>query len=193
MRFFYVLPFSTTEALIEYTIFSNALLQQKEYQEALRDYINNVLHISEYEILDEEKGVIPMTDYPFQRKAGERIMNIGTRGGLVKPSSGYAFKRMQQDAKAIVYSLEEYGTPFEITKSPSRYFFYDVLLLQILYRQGEKMKTIFSQLFQKNPIMRIFRFLDENASLIEDLALIGSLPPLPFLKALVRVYLFKKI
>ena len=193
LRFFYILPFSKNEAMIEYTIFSATLLSQAEYEQAIRIYIRDVLGIKEYSILFEETGVIPMTDFPFQRKDNERVMNIGTRGGLVKPSSGYAFKRMQRDALAIVSSLETYGNPFQIKKSPSRYFFYDRLLLQILFRQGEKMKRIFSQLFQKNPIMRIFLFLDEDASLGEDLALITSLPPFPFLKALLRVYVLRKI
>ena len=193
LRFFYILPFTKNEAMIEYTIFSATLLSQAEYEQAIRIYIRDVLGIEEYSILFEETGVIPMTDYPFQRKDNERVMNIGTRGGLVKPSSGYAFKRMQRDAQAIVSSLETYGNPFQIKKSPSRYFFYDRLLLQILLRQGEKMKRIFSQLFQKNPIMRIFLFLDEDASLGEDLALITSLPPFPFLKALLRVYVLRKI
>ncbi len=193
LRFFYILPFSSTEAMIEYTIFSATLLTYAEYEEELRSYIKNILGIDQYLILSEESGVIPMTDYPFQRKAGERIMNIGTRGGLVKPSSGYAFKRMQQDARAIVSALEQFDDPFKIQKSPNRYHFYDVLLLQILFRQGGEMKNIFSKLFQNNPIMRVFRFLDEDATLREDIALIASLPPLPFLRALVRVCLLKKI
>ncbi|MDO9084657.1 MAG: lycopene cyclase family protein [Anaerolineaceae bacterium] len=193
LRFFYILPFSKNEAMIEYTIFSAALLTEAEYEEAMRIYIKNNLGIDNYSILFEESGVIPMTDYPFQRKAGKRVMNIGTRGGLVKPSSGYAFKRMQRDAREIVSALEQYDNPFKIRKSPGRYLFYDILLLQILFRQGDKMKNIFSKLFQKNPIMRVFRFLDEDATIWEDISLIASLPPLPFLQALVRVYLMKKI
>jgi len=100
---------------------------------------------------------------------------------------------MQRDACAIVSALEQYDDPFKIQKSPARYHFYDILLLQILFRQGSKMKNIFSKLFQNNPIMRVFRFLDEDATLSEDIALIASLPPLPFLRALVRVFLLKKI
>jgi len=193
LRFFYILPFSETEAMIEYTIFSEALLTPKEYAAAIKVYIEKNLKVENYLILTQENGVIPMTDYPFQRKAGQRIMNIGTRGGLVKPSSGYAFKRMQRDAQAIVYALEQFDDPFRIRTTPARYHFYDVLLLQILFRQGGKMKNIFSKLFQNNPIMRVFRFLDEDARLQEDVSLITSLPPFPFLRALFRVYLLKKI
>ena len=193
LRFFYILPFSKNVALVEYTIFSDALLTIEEYETAIRTYLKNNLRIENFSILSEETGVIPMTDYPFKRKAGNRVMNIGTRGGLVKPSSGYAFKRMQTDARKIVNALEQFGDPFKIKKSPARYRFYDILLLQILFRQGGKMKHIFSKLFQNNPIMRVFRFLDEDASVWQDIALIASLPPLPFLKALIKVYILKKI
>jgi lycopene beta-cyclase len=193
LRFFYVLPFSETRALVEYTIFSPALLPDEEYDAALRAFIRGRLGIEQYTVDFVEHNWIPMTDYPFARRAGARIMNIGTKGGLVKPSTGYAFKRMQRDALAIVASLVQYGNPFQIARSPRRYWFYDRLLLQILYRQGQKMKPIFVQLFARNPIARIFHFLDEDAAPGQDLALIASLPPWPFLKALLRVMILKKI
>ena len=128
-----------------------------------------------------------------QEDLDRELVALVGKGGLVKPSTGYAFKRMQRDAQAIVASLVQYGNPFQITHSPRRYWFYDRLLLQILYRQGQKMKPIFVQLFARNPIARIFHFLDEDAPLAQDLALIASLPPWPFLKALFRVMILKKI
>lgn len=193
LRFFYVLPFSTTRALVEYTIFSADLLKPAEYSSAMRSYLREHFGVTDFNIQHTEHAWIPMTDYPFQRRAGPRVMNIGTRGGLVKPSTGYAFKRMQQDARAIVQSLVENGHPFNGRRAPARYRFYDTLLLQILLRQGHLMKPIFEQLFRRNPIHRVFHFLDEDASLPQDIALIASLPPAPFLRALLRVYLRRKV
>lgn len=193
LRFFYVLPFSPTRALVEYTIFSSDLLERDAYDAALREFLAEKLEIVDYRVDFVEHNWIPMTDYPFQRRAGARIMNIGTKGGLVKPSTGYAFKRMQRDARAIVASLVQHGDPFQVRPSPGRYQFYDSLLLQIILRQGNLMKPIFTQLFDRNPIMRIFRFLDDDASIFEDLALIALLPPLPFLRALVRTKVLQKI
>lgn len=193
LRFFYVLPFSSTRALVEYTIFSPDLLEQAEYEQAMRAYLRGRFGLEEFAIHHTEHNWIPMTDYPFQRRAGPRVMNIGTRGGLVKPSTGYAFKRMQQDARAIVQSLVQQGHPFNGRQAPARYRFYDTLLLQILLRQGHLMKPIFEQLFRRNPIHRVFDFLDEDATLPQDLALIASLPPAPFLRALLRVYLLRTL
>lgn len=193
LRFFYVLPFSRNRALVEFTIFSSSLLTDEEYDAGLRDYIQGQLGLTGYTIHAEEKGSIPMSDYPFRRKAGNRILNIGTKGGLVKPSTGYAFQRMQRDARAVVDSLVRHGDPFHMPAAPARYRFYDTLLLQILLRQGSKMKPIFVKMFARNPIQRIFHFLDEDARFIDDLRVILSLPPGPFLQALWRVKVLRKL
>jgi lycopene beta-cyclase len=134
-----------------------------------------------------------MTDRPFPRKVGQRVMAVGTRGGLVKPSSGYAFLRIQLDSAAIVRSLSDYGHPFAVRPSPWRYRLFDSIMLQVMFRQGDRMKSIFTSLFQNNPIQRIFRFLDEAAPLPENLQLLASLPSTPFLKALIRLKLLGRI
>lgn len=185
--FFYVLPLSPREALIEYTIFSDFLLPSEIYDEKLKQYIHDILLIHEYTILEVENGVIPMTDFPFQRKLGNRILAIGTRGGLIKPSSGYAFSRIQNDSAAIVRSLEKFGHPFCIPRSPSRYQWFDSILLEVLYRDGKAACPIFLDLFQKNPIERVFRFLDETGGIAENLQILASLPTLPFIRALIRL------
>ncbi|BAJ63521.1 lycopene cyclase family protein [Anaerolinea thermophila] len=192
-QFFYTLPFNENRALVEYTFFTPTLLSDEEYQRGLETYLKNVLRLDTYEIHDVEKGVIPMTDHPLPRRGGRRVMNIGTRGGRVKPSSGYAFARILRDSREIVRSLEKYGTPFRVPASPRRYAWYDRLLLQILYRQPQTGKAIFTALFKNNPPQRIFRFLDEEGSLLENIRLIASLPPVPFLKALLQVNFLRKI
>ncbi len=45
------------------------------------------------------------------------------------------------------------------------------------------MQPIFTALFKNNPSQRIFRFLDESAAPGEDMRILTSLPPLPFLSA----------
>jgi lycopene beta-cyclase len=192
MRFLYVLPFSRRRALVEYTIFSADLLAPQEYETALKDYLGGVLGLSSYRVLSEENGMIPMTDQPFRRKASPHVLNIGTKGGLVKPSSGYAFARMQRDALAVAASLGRFGHPFAIPRSPGRYRLYDSILLQLMYRRGGLMKPIFTRLFKRNPIQRIFHFLDEDASLWQDAALIASLPPGPFLGALLKLAITRR-
>ncbi|PKO14002.1 MAG: Lycopene cyclase [Chloroflexi bacterium HGW-Chloroflexi-10] len=193
MRFFYVLPLSKRQALVEYTLFSAEVLEMGAYRKALSDYLRDVLHLKIYRVLEEEMGVIPMTDHPLPRQLGQRVLAIGTRGGRVKPSSGYAFKRIQEDSISIVTSLEQFGHPFVNSQSPGRYRLFDSIMLQVMLRNGGMMSAIFTKLFQNNSIQRIFAFLDERNTILQDLRLIASLPWLPFLRALWRIRVLKKI
>lgn len=192
-RFVYTLPFSTREAMVEYTLFSADLLAPPQYRKALETYLSDQLGITEYEILDEESCVIPMTDESFPRAAGKKIMRIGTRGGRVKASTGYAFLRIQQDSAAIVRSMIERGTPFHNRRPPRRYHTFDAMLLQILFRRGERGKEVFTALFTRNPVSRIFRFLDEVGTVRENLLLMATVPWFLFIRAWFAIRFSKRV
>jgi lycopene beta-cyclase len=183
MRFIYVLPYEPRRALVEFTLFSTDLLANDAYEQALQTYIEQQLHVTHFRLLATEKASIPMTDQPFNRRAGARILNIGTRGGRVKPSSGYAFLRIQHDSAAIVRSLDKFKHPFAIPSSPGRFRLVDSILLQILKNRPELSVRVFTDLFRKNPIQRLLRFMDESASLPETLQVMASVPQLPFMHA----------
>lgn len=102
----YVLPTSTNTALIEYTLFTEELLQDELYNVALKKYIAEQLKIGDYEILHEEKGVIPMTTKHFPYAKGRNIY-IGIAGGQAKASSGYAFKFIQKRTAALIQALKK--------------------------------------------------------------------------------------
>jgi lycopene beta-cyclase len=182
MCFLYVLPISRTRGLVEYTLFSRDLLPLDAYKSALQRYLEEVLGVTRYHIMEEERGIIPMTDHPVRRRVGDRVMDIGTRGGRVKPSSGYAFSRIQRDAEAIVASLVRYEHPFDVPDTPGRYRLFDATMLQVLERHGERGAEVFLDLFEKNPIARIFRFLDETSGLQEDLRLMATVPRWLFIR-----------
>ncbi|MBK9714927.1 MAG: Lycopene cyclase [Kouleothrix sp.] len=182
-RFFYVLPFSPRRALVEFTAFSDERFSHDEYAAALSDYLASTLGITSYRVVDEEQGVIPATDHPFPRQVGRRVMTIGTKGGRVKPTTGYAFVRIQQDTAAIVRSLLENGHPFDVPEDSRRYRLLDAIMLEMMDHYGEELKPIFSTMFERNPIDRILRFLDEEGSPLENLQLIATLPPWQFVQA----------
>jgi lycopene beta-cyclase len=182
MRFFYVLPFSERRALVEYVT-----LSRDDYDQALKTYLETALGIKDYRILGREAGISPLTDYPFPRRMGRHVMTIGTPAGRIKPSSGYAFTRIQKDSAAIVQSLLRASHPFDVPDDPGLYRLCDALMLEVMSRHGQDIKPIFSTMFKNNPIQRIFRFLDETTSAWENLLLIASMPPGPFLQAWFRV------
>lgn len=193
LRYFSVLPFTRRRALVRYSLFSAELLKPHEYDRSISDYLENIRGIPLYRIASIENGIIPLTDRPLPRKLGERVMTIGTRAGLARPSSGQAFLRIQNDTRAIVESLVNYGHPFQIPQRPGRYRLFDTLMLQLMHRQGGRMKDLLIQLFEHNSIQSIFCFLDEQSGWDENLRLFRSLPAAPLLNALFRAKLLRKI
>lgn len=187
-RFMYLLPVSSTESLIEYTLFSARLLPREEYESEIRSYMDRFYPDVAYEVVETEDGIIPMTEQPFPRRGGQRIMYTGTKGGRVKASTGFAFHRTQEDSERIVRSLVQTGSPFHEEQPPRRYQTFDAMLLSILHRRGEyAAKTVFVDLFEKNPLPRLWRFLDERGTIAENIALMSTVPWGPFIAAWFRV------
>lgn len=189
-RFMYVLPNSKTEALVEYTLFSEKLLSKEEYENEIKIYLEK-LGINQYEIVEKEQGSIPMTSYPFWKKNTKRVLNIGTAGGWTKASTGYTFKNSDKNSSKLVdfiYASEVSGLlMMKAFYKKNRFWFYDLLLLDILYRHNELGSSIFSSLFRKGNPALIFKFLDEETSFLEDVKVILKCPKIPFIKALFRV------
>ncbi len=104
-HFFYVLPFSEHHALVESVYCTTTPVSWEACKQATDTHLENGLGITTYRLKREEQGISPLTDWPFPRQRGKHIMTIGTKGGMVKPSTGYAFLRIQQDSAAIVRSL----------------------------------------------------------------------------------------
>lgn len=183
--FCYVLPFSPTRALVEYTLFTRDLLQPEAYDEALKSYIDENITKENYTIEESEFGVIPMTNFPFQPFEGN-IINIGTAGGQTKPSSGYTFQFIQKYTKNIVDMLIATGKPFVPAENASRFSFYDSTLLQILDRKKVEGKKLFTDLFRHGDVQTVLKFLDNETSFREDINIMRRLPKGKFAMAAIR-------
>ena len=188
-QFMYELPFSSTEALVEITRFSEYRLTRDEADAALSDYMGKK-NIS-YQILEEEEGAIPMTpQFDMQQKylnAQTRLIYLGTLGGAIKPTTGYGFRRMQAYGKALAEALKQ-QKPLPTMRRARRFRFYDHLLLQILSRYPNRGKAVFQRLFETQPVPRILRFLDEETNLWEEILIFIRLPIRLFLRSLTSYY-----
>ncbi|MCS7018860.1 MAG: lycopene cyclase family protein [Cytophagales bacterium] len=189
--FFYILPYDKNVALVEYTGFSRDLLPETEYDHELQNYLHNRLQLVDYEVEETEFAVIPMTDFRFESRKG-RIIRIGVQGGMSKPSTGYAFIRIQRQVEKIIKSLQTSSTPFYNEAFRPQFRIYDAMLLNIMHREGWQIAHIFSAMFRRNPIERILRFLDEQTHLGEDLLIMASVPPLPFLESIYNLIFRRK-
>jgi len=186
--FVYVLPLDTNRALIEYTLFTEKLLPTEKYNNELRDYVSRFMQLRQYTIEEEEFGIIPMTNtrFPFYQNG---IYNIGTAGGQTKASTGYTFQFIQKQSLLIVEHLERNQSLMDITSTHARFRFYDSVLLQLLVNKIPEGHEIFTRLFRCNKASAIFKFLDNETSLREELRIISSLQFAPFLKAAIQQFI----
>ncbi|MGB0199303.1 MAG: lycopene cyclase family protein, partial [Flavobacteriaceae bacterium] len=179
-RFMYVLPVSATEALIEYTLFSKELLPKDEYKNALHAYLADK-NITEYEVVEEEFGRIPMTCYPFSQHNTRRLLHIGSAGGWTKASTGFTFQNINRKTQALVAHLAE-NKPLKSFNKKNRFWFYDLLFLDVLAAHNSRGAALFSRMFQKNKPEAIFSFLDDKSSWIQELNIMRSFPTWLFVK-----------
>jgi lycopene beta-cyclase len=190
-RFVYVLPFSTCEALVEMTVFSPTIYPDTVYDTVLQDYMNEHYPNTKFTIENTEQGAIPMTDALFSRLGTEGEVLLGTAAGMVKASTGYAFKRITKDSRQLAEDENMSQKPRWAT-SKGRFRFYDRLLLGILKDEPLKGSVIFEALFKKMSMRTIFKFLDEDTHLWEEIKLFSKLPFTPFLKQIYRQWTLRK-
>ncbi len=182
--FFYTLPFSSNEALVEATYLDRPSLVPANANAALCDWLETLTAGSAYRIEFRERGVLPMGPArgidPDPRHT--RHQRIGIAGGRVKASSGYAFLRIQRQSRAIANALAQGRVPpkhFE----PGRYRLLDSIFLAALLRRQEAAPDYFLQLFRNVPPDVLVRFLSESGSASETLQVTLALPKLPFAAA----------
>lgn len=191
-RFIYILPFDEHTALVEYTLFSEKLLDKEEYDSELKKYIAEQLQLAEYKIIEEEFGIIPMSDATAQEFPGKYLVRIGTAGGYTNAATGYTFQNTQQKLKRLVESLEKTGSPK--TKENwfnGRFRFYASVLLNVLEQKRHPAADIFARLYRKNPPARVFSFLDGDTNLWGELKLMNTVPKVKFLVAVGAVIVRK--
>lgn len=178
VNFIYVLPYSENEALVESTSFSRNGSNRRTHLAALKEYISE--HFGDdYEIKSEESGELPMTTAKFPTKISERIFAIGIAGGNARPSSGYAFQRIQRHTSKIARAIID-KKEFPQNFAPSKYDLFDKIFLEAIADSPRCGKDYFMKMFGKVSADSLIRFLLDESSLSDDLAMVAAMPKLKF-------------
>ncbi|MDT0691549.1 lycopene cyclase family protein [Salegentibacter sp. F188] len=183
--FTYILPETKKKALVEFTFFTPFIAEDHVYDEMLKQYLSEVIEIKDYKIISVESGFIPMTDFPFEEINRKEITKIGTGGGWVKPSTGYSFKSTEKKVDKIVDNIKR-GLPPGKDLINKKFRRYDAIFLDVLARHNEKGDSIFSKLYAKNSMENIFKYLDEETSLSEEMKIMFSLFGMEFIASFFR-------
>jgi lycopene beta-cyclase len=185
LRFLYVLPFSPTRALVEdTTIGPGGGPPEPEREALLRDWL--AVRAGEWTVDHVERGRIPMTDADFPARHGPRVHTVGTGAGAVRPSSGYAFARIQRHCRAVAEAVATGREP--PPASAARAKLLDRVFLQALRDDPAAFPEHFRRLVAGTPADAFARFMSDASTPADELRVIAALPKLPFAAAAARAF-----
>ncbi|MBC8138235.1 MAG: hypothetical protein H8F28_20335, partial [Fibrella sp.] len=194
IRFMYLLPISSREALVENTLLlptrggakdalapeENALAGRRE----IAAYMHSRYGLRDFTVSSEEQGMIPMTTRDFPLRTGANTFAIGLAGGAARPSSGYAFLRIQKRCQALAQSVTsgDWG-PLKRSRSPWRTAALDRVFLQAMQQNPGAVPGYFARMFARVPPDMLVRLLSDTASFRDCLGVIRVLPLGDFVRA----------
>lgn len=179
IHFIYVLPFAPDSALVETTYFTPETFGEDVYEADLRGYLDDRLGTGKWEVVDSERGVIPMSTRAYDARPGRRWCRIGVAAGLARPSTGYAFLAIQRFAERLAGRLAAARAPEQVTLPevrPARTLFLDRVYLSYLARFPDRAPEIMLRLFEATPADVLVRFLSETGTVADDLRVMRAMP-----------------
>jgi len=188
--FTYVLPFSSTKALIEFTSFGSQPYSKEDLLESLDKTVANYVRRKQFSIIRIESGLIPMglgtRHLTHNKKLPKSYVQVGVTAGSARPATGYTFQRIQAWAQECAKELQRTGLPISHTTDSFLLSKMDNIFLNVLKNNPEMGSSLFMDMFSKVSHPRLIRFLSDHGGILDYLAVVIALPPLPFLKEVFR-------
>ena len=181
--FVYVLPVTPTRALVEVTVFGAAPLAPKDLSDRLEAAIALRVGGASFTVLRSEHGILPMGLNAAPRAVHPSNVRVGLMAGGARPSTGYAFQRIQRWAGECAHSLVSCGEPTAHRPDPLALRLMDQIFLDVLRADPSRGAALFFSLFSRVDPARVIRFLSGSGSTIDGLAVVAAMPVPPFLRA----------
>jgi lycopene beta-cyclase len=181
--FLYVLPVTPTRALIELTVFGATPLGRRELSAQLDAEVAKRVGNSSFTTLRSEHGILPMGLNEVPQPVHRSYARVGVMAGGARPSTGYAFQRIQRWASECAFSLASRGYPIAHRPDPLPLRVMDRIFLDVLRADPVRGGAIFFSLFRGADPARVIRFLSGRGSVVDSLAVVMAMPFAPFLRA----------
>lgn len=185
LAFDYVLPLSPRHGLIEHTLLAPSPHDPAFLDEPC-DALVRKLCGTGARILRRERGWLPMGLPPSRPTPGPVIL-AGTPGGAVRPSSGYAFRRIQGWAARCADSLVSTGYPVTGALDPPARSLMDRIFLQALTDDMDRAADDFSRIAMALDGTGFARFMSDQPTSGDWARVIAGLPKSRYLKATMKV------
>ncbi|TQO20092.1 lycopene beta-cyclase [Rhodoglobus vestalii] len=183
LAFTYLLPISSTRALVEWTRFSAQPLPESELRAGLDETLER-LSLGNVPVVRTERGVLPMGRPPGTTPSLPGVVHAGVAGGALRATSGYAFLRIQRWAESCAQALLAGQAPVGHPAEPWARREMDRIFLQAVCAHPEKTADYFLSMAQRVAPQRFVRFLSDEATTSDYVSIIASLPFIPFLREL---------
>lgn len=178
LHFMYALPFTDRRALVEATYITPAAISEAQCEADIRGYLQRRHGLGEFTALFRERGQIAMTTAPTRPRSSPRVIHLGLRGGLAKPSTGYAFAAIQEFSAALAGRIvARPGQPVDPpAPRPATAVAMDRVFLSYVDRHPARAPALFVDLFEKLPPELLCRFLTDHAGPLDNLRVMASTP-----------------
>lgn len=182
VSFFYILPTSTREALVEHTTFSPSPMPKEYHLERCFEWLDH--HCSgEIHRGATEYGLIPMG---LQAAVPREGFVVGSNAGVVRPATGYAFVRAQQHAQKVAESVIRQEC-VSARPYPRWLTIADSLFLRALLNAPEKGRYMMERLLSRARGESLIAFLSGNVRLLDALSVWFSVPKCTIIRSLLRI------
>ena len=185
IHFIYLLPFSKNMALVESTRISESSCPSKWYRDAIKEYLKKIYSTKNYSVEKEECGRIPMVNCDI---LDENILAIGSNGGCLRASSGYAFNSIQRQTKKLAKDLlhgKNISKQCQILKPHSNIEkMMDQVFLRVLMENPHTAPSLFIKMGKSMTGDEFASFMSGKAKLSILIKMVISLPKKLFINAM---------
>ncbi len=181
--FVYVLPVTPTRALVEVTVFGATPLAPRELSARLEAAVAERVGGAPFTTLRSEHGILPMGLNETPKSPHKSWVKVGVMAGGARPSTGYAFQRIQRWAVECAHALVSDGHPVGHRPGPLPLRVMDQIFLDVLRADPGRGGALFFSLFSRADPARVIRFLSGDAGVVDSLAVVAAMPVSPFVRA----------
>ena len=173
-HFYYILPLTAREALVENTYFARVPIPIARLEAELGAYVSrrfgSTLSGSEYR----EVGAIPMSARGVAMKRTPRVVPIGLRGGCARPGSGYTFHRVARQTAAIAAAFGSRATTLPRDSFAMTPPACDAWLIAAAQHAPSLLPGAFARLFATTDGDRVARFMMDRAGALETFPVLAA-------------------